>query len=113
MSKIIFFIFAFISFSCSTTNIKSKNKFPISFSDEDGYTKEINTSVTKEFFLWGLLPTSHDLYIDEEMADKGYNGLGNLVIAQSNTISNNIWTLLTFGVYWPQTYNIKGKSLIK
>lgn len=113
MSKILFFIFALTSFSCSTTNIKSKNNFPIDFESKDDHTKEVSASVTKQFFLWGLVPKSHDLYVDEAMANRGYDSIGELVVTQKNTTSDIVWTLLSFGMYLPQTYHIQGKSIIK
>lgn len=79
----------------------------------DGHTKDVSTSVTKEFFLWGLIPKSHDLYVDEAMANRGYDSIANLVVTQKNTTSDVVWSILSFGVYMPQTYQIKGRSLIK
>lgn len=113
MSKILFFIFASTFISCSTTNIKSKNNFPIKFESIDGDTKQVSTSITKEFFLWGMIPRSHDIYIDEVMANRGYESIGDLVVTQKNTTSDIVWSLVSFGVYLPQTYEIKGKSIIK
>lgn len=102
-----------MSFSCSTTNIKSRNNLPIKFSHVEANTKEVNVSVTKEFFLWGMIPNAHDLYIDEALANRGYDSLGDLVVTHKNSTSDIVWMLLTFGVYLPQTYHIKGNSVIK
>lgn len=113
MSKIFLYIFAFILCSCSTTNIKSKNNIPLTFASEEESTKDIKTSVTKEFFLWGMIPRSHDLYIDDALAKRGYDKVTNLVVTQKNRTSDIVWTILSFGVYLPQTFEISGKSTIK
>lgn len=113
MSKVFVFIFALSLCSCSTTNIKSNDNLPITFTADEEHTKEVKAVVTKEFFLWGMVPASHDIYIDSVLANKGYDKVSSLKVTQKNRTSDVVWSILSFGVYWPQTYEIQGKSTLK
>lgn len=113
MGKIIFFILFFAFCSCSTTYIKSQNKIPVTFENKAEHPKDVKVSVTKEFFLWGLIPSHHEIDVDEQLGNKGYESVSDLVVTQKNQRSDVIWTLVTFGMYYPQSYEIQGKTSIR
>ena len=113
MTKVLFLTLTFLFISCANTQIKSTNKIPITFTKKDGFEKDINVVVTKEFFLWGMLPSEHELDVDDEIAKKGFNKASELVVHHKNRTSDVVWSLLTFGVYYPQTFQIKGKGTLR
>lgn len=102
--------------SCSAVQIKSSlsNNSSISFEKQNkNHDKSIDVKVTKDFFLWGLVPRQHEIILEKELGNKGYSEVSEFNIIQKNSSIDFLWMVLTFGVYYPQTYHLKGKSYIK
>jgi hypothetical protein len=74
----------------------------------DEHTQDIEVKVDKEFFLWGLFP-KHEVFIDKELVDSGAETASSVMITNSQSMKNTLWTLFTFGVYYPQTFTINAK----
>jgi hypothetical protein len=99
--------------SCSAIHIKSNNQFPVSFEKQESHTKEVTLDVTREFFLWGLVPTKHEIIVDDEFVKNGHENVADLMVTGKNTHKDVIWSLVTFGLYMPQTYQLTGKVVFK
>lgn len=101
---------------CSNIHFKTDNSefrnTKISFEENSNHNKEVNIKVEKEFFLWGFYP-SHELNIDKEMANQGHQSISSFEIEQRPSTKDVLFTLLTFGVYFPQTYYLAGKTSIQ
>lgn len=113
MIKVLFFTLTFLSLSCANTQIKSSDNVPLSFKKQENFDNEIDIQITKEFFLWGLIPRVHEIDIDKEILNKGVNSATELVVEHKNRTSDVVWSLLTFGVYYPQTFHLKAKTSIR
>ena len=96
-------LFSFIS--CSTIHVKSNDQTTITFDKIKSHKEKIQIKVEKEYFLWGLFP-QHDIYVDQELKAKGFEKVSSLEISKVRETKDLIWTLVTFGVYMPQTYHI-------
>lgn len=106
-------IILIISFiSCSNINYKVENsadsKADISFEENINHNEKVNIKIEKEFFLWGFYP-NHEIKVDDVVAKNGYDSISELVIKEEPSKMNVLFTLLTFGVYYPQTYYLEGK----
>lgn len=97
---------------CSSTLIKSNDKIDLSLNKNLSHKKNINIEIKKEFFLWGLLP-QHELLLDEELGNRGYEFVSSVQVEEKSTMKDALWTLFTFGVYYPKTYVLSGQSFIK
>ncbi len=95
--------------SCSTIHFKSENIIDVSLDERDIHTKDIEVKVEKDFFLLGMFP-KHEIFVDKEFANVGVQSVSSLEITQSNHLKNTLWTIFTFGFYYPKTYIIKAKS---
>lgn len=102
-------ILLFLS-SCSSIDIVSSSKIDVSMNEREEYTNEVELEVDKEFFLYGLVPSTHTLYIDEILKDAGVDSVSNLQVKKVRKTKNGLWALFTFGLYVPETYVIKAKT---
>jgi len=108
VGKLIINLIVLSLFGCSTTHFKSKNTIVVSMDKNDEHTQDIEVKVDKEFFLWGLFP-KHEVFIDKELVDSGAETASSVMITNSQSMKNTLWTLFTFGVYYPQTFTINAK----
>jgi len=84
---------------------------PITFSEKDTHTKEVKVTVSKQFFLLGLIPNQHEVEVDIVFQEKGYESVTDVRITKERSYSNVLWSVLTFGFYYPQTYTLIGNIL--
>ena len=111
MNKSIFIFFILLSISCSQIKIKSSTQSKVSFKKEINAKENILIIKDKDYFLWGLIPT-HELDIGKVLVNKGYTNISSLEISSERNLKNTVLTFLTFGVYCPETYIIKGNTNI-
>lgn len=116
MNRLSLIILLYSCSSCSNIHFKtdnSKNRnTEISFEENKNHKEVVNIKVEKEFFLWGYFP-AHELNIDKELANKGVESISGFEITLRPSPSDFLLTFLTFGVYYPQTYYLAGKSNIQ
>lgn len=108
LSKILLLSITFLSYSCSSIQIESSNKLPLSFSEKDNHTKKIKVEVQRDFYLWGLLPNHHKIDVASELSNKGYESVASIKVRESYTSSNALWGMATFGLWTPKLYTIEG-----
>jgi len=97
--------------SCSTIVYRSKGRIPISFNKSNNHRREIILRGKKDFYLWGLIPNRHYVYIDEIARDSGLKELSRVEIYGIKTIKDSIFTILSFGLYVPSSYQIEAMTL--
>lgn len=115
MNKLGLIILLISTFSCSsiqfkTDNLKNQN-VDITFDKNIKHKDEVRVKIEKKFFLWGSIP-NHEVDVSKVLADKGYDSISSFVIKEEPTAQDMILTLITFGMYYPQTYYLSGNSSI-
>lgn len=78
--------------------------------ERSNYTKEIELEVNKEYFLYGLIPTTHSLDVDEILKDAGIDSVSDLKVIRARRTKNIVWSLVTLGFYMPETYILKART---
>mgnify|MGYP003691932763 CR=1 FL=1 len=76
----------------------------MNYSQGDPNPKSIE--VTKPFYFWGLYPNVQIVDVDREFEAKGFSRVSELKITEIKTTNKILWMALTFGMYYPQTYNL-------
>lgn len=110
MARLGFLIILIFNIGCSAIKIHSSSKVDVSMSEREEYTKEIELEVDKEFFLYGLVPTTHNLNVDKFLKEAGIDSVSELKIIKVRKTRNIAWSLFTLGFYTPETYLIKAKT---
>lgn len=62
----------------------------------------------KEFYLWGLLPKEHDVFIDKVLSEAGLVSAANIQIEEYQTTGDKLWSWISFGLFIPLTYKVRG-----
>lgn len=94
--------------SCTSINYRSKGLISTSFSPRPGHINRSVVEGTKEFYLWGMLPKEHTVYVDEELKNGGLISAANITIEEYQTLGDKFATWLSFGLYIPRHYKVKG-----
>jgi hypothetical protein len=100
--SLVFFI------SCSSIHFSSHNQIPTSFDYKEDKDLHFSVEVSKPFYMWGMYPNKQTVYVDDLFISEGYKSISHLQIAEVNTNEKVMWMLLTFGMYYPQTYMLSG-----
>lgn len=80
---------------------------PTSLGLKDRHGTPVEIILSREFYLWGLLPTEQKVEIDRELAQLGILGAANISIKKYQTLAQSFWTISTFGLYHPVTIQIR------
>jgi len=96
-------------FSCSHTIYTGKGRIPIEIHSDKVSDKIFLThEVEKHSLLWGIVPDR----VHYEMGDLMYKNrvvaIGNLTITEYQSFSDQVWTLLSLGLYVPSHVKIEG-----
>lgn len=94
--------------SCTTIHFRSKNSIPVTFEGNPAQQKEISLSGKRDFFFWGLNPEHHEVFIDDEVRQAGYDGLSKVIIYEQKSAQEILISFLTFGIYLPRSFTITG-----
>lgn len=109
--KYFLFIFIFICLSCSQLEFKTHDKIPTWGQKHQSPSERFVIEGERIFYLWGNYPGQHEVFIDDEIINKGYRMATELSIEEYQTWQNFLWTAFTLGMYVPTNYVIKGKGV--
>lgn len=100
----------FLSFlaSCTTIHFRSKNTIPVTFEGNSKHQKEVSVVGHRHFYFWGIEPDEHEVFIDEEVRQAGYDGISKLVIYEQKNPQDILISFLTLGLYLPRGFTITG-----
>ena len=110
MKNLFGFLFLLSGVSCTTIHFRSNNTVPVSFQGNPKHDKEITVQGARSFTFWGLNPEHHEVLIDEEVRNAGYDGISKLIIYEHKNPQDTLISFLTFGLYMPRAYTITGFS---
>lgn len=99
-----------VTVSCSTTRIFSNSSIPVVFEKVADHTQDISIEVERDFYLWGLIPSTHEIGVDKEFSEKGIDSVANFSIKERFEKTNFVWAIATFGFYMPKSYVLTGKT---
>ena len=87
MNKIISLFFLALTFSCTTIHFRSNNSIPVSFEGNAKYQREVSIEGRRNFYFWGVDPEHHEVYIDEEVRQAGYEGISKVRFQYASAVS--------------------------
>jgi hypothetical protein len=108
--RILPLFFALFLTSCTTIHFRSKNSIPVSFEGNPKHQKEISVVGHRYFYFWGIEPDHHEVFIDEEVRQAGYDGISKVIIYEQKNPQDILISFLTLGFYLPRGYTISGYS---
>ena len=98
----------FLLASCTTIHFRSNNSVPVSFEGNPKHQKEVSIAGQKNFYFWGTDPEHHEVFIDEEVRNAGYDGISKVIIYENKNPQDILISFLSFGLYLPRAYTITG-----
>lgn len=101
----IWILLPFIS-SCTTIEYSSKKVIPTHISVTKNHINRQSISGTKDFYLWGLVPEKHSVFIDDNMRDIGFVSSANTRIEEFQTFKQKMYSIISMGMYIPKSYKI-------
>jgi hypothetical protein len=96
----------FVLASCSSTKFTSNGKIPVKFEADEDHQKEVVIKGDKKFYLWGLVPEQHTVYVDEVIDQAGFEEASGVFIQETREPLNTLIGILSFGLYIPKSYSI-------
>jgi hypothetical protein len=94
--------------SCTTIHFRSSNSIPVSFDGNPNHQREVSIIGHRDFYFWGVEPESHEVLIDEEVRQAGYDSISKVIIYEHKNPQDTLISFLTFGFYMPRGYTITG-----
>lgn len=103
------FLFAILCLqSCAQTSYRSSNSTPSYISVKPNHHHRVSLVGVREFYLWGLIPSHHNVDISEVMSSAGLVTSAGITVEDYQTFSDKIWALMTLGLYIPKHFRLKG-----
>lgn len=100
-----------ISFiGCSTVRFASDDTIPVIFESKEDHTRDISFQVSKDFYLWGLVPGARELLLDKEFGKRGFDSVADVEVREERSGRDLAWTFFSFGFYSPKSFLLKGKA---
>lgn len=93
---------------CGRLQFQSKEGSKVSFYPQSKYSKEVRIKGNRSYYLWGLLPFKHSIFVEDELRKYGHTGLASTRISETLTATDVIWTMFTLGMYAPKSFIIEG-----
>ena len=94
--------------SCTTIHYRSNNSIPVSFEGNPKHKKEVSITGARHFYFWGIDPEHHEVFVDEEVRQAGYDSISKLIIFEHKNPQDTLISFLTLGLYMPRGYTITG-----
>lgn len=114
MKNIIYNLFFLSLLSCSSYKLSSSNlNSKISFNENTTHKKNVRFKVQRNYFLWGKIPAETQINVSKEVEDQGFDEFSSFEMRKVADSSDTFWSILSLGLYIPQTYEISGRTTIK
>ena len=92
--------------SCSQIRYSSTNSIPTYLSTKDNHHSKRYQTGSKKFYLWGLVPREHVVYLDEELSKAGVQSASRVEIEEYQTGLDVFLTYISLGLYKSVHYKI-------
>ena len=97
--------------SCSTVHYQGSGRIPVHvLKDESkGLRRAVAVDIERDYYLWGLFPKETVIEVDKEVMNVlGVTGLESIQVYEYRSFKNMLISWITFGLYLPTDYLIKG-----
>lgn len=101
---------AFLLFSnsaCTTLTFKSYGEFPIHVGPKKYHGEVEVYEGEKDFYLWGIIPYEHKIYLDTIMKNYDFVSVANIEIEEYQSFGNFVLSAVSMGLYIPRNYRVK------
>jgi hypothetical protein len=112
-SKLIWLTILLLVMSCSTIVYRSKGRVPITFDKNNKHRREVILKGSKDFYLWGLVPNRHYVYIDELAQEADLKELSRVEVYEQMTTKDSIFSFLSLGLYSPASFQVEAMTISK
>ncbi len=91
---------------CTTMHFRSSGHTKTLVGVKAGHDHRDQVQGERKFFLWGFIPQSHIVWVDQEVINMGLQSGSNISVRVYQTWGNFLLTVLTFGMYIPKNYEV-------
>jgi hypothetical protein len=106
------FILALVLSACSTIHYASLGKGTVNLADRINLTDTFQVEGDRVFYLWGLYPREHVVWVDQEIYGKtNIVRPGAIKIEEYQTWRNALISVATLGMYVPRNWRLSGKGI--
>tara|TARA_B100000886_G_scaffold161836_1_gene110343 strand:- start:997 stop:1353 length:357 start_codon:yes stop_codon:yes gene_type:complete len=93
--------------SCTTLSFKSYGEYSIFLGPKKGHGEIQEYVGEKDFYLWGVIPFEHTVYIDNVMKEFDFYSIANVEVEEYQSFKNFVLSVLSLGLYVPRNYKVK------
>ncbi|MBF0297920.1 MAG: hypothetical protein HQK51_04330 [Oligoflexia bacterium] len=104
----ILLVLIFISVSCSRITYKNTGDIPVFFTPQNGHNKNFNINSDVDFYLFGLIPKKHTIFLDRLGKIEGFTEISKLEIYEKTSWKDFLYMFFSLGIYTPRTVLISG-----
>lgn len=83
---------------------------PINFGKIEGNQIPIKIERTEGFYLWGFVPSSREVFLDDLLIEHEFTNISSLQITEKFIFSQFVASILTLGLYVPKSFILEGFS---
>lgn len=99
----------FIVSSCTHIRYTTKNTIPLGIQKYELHQERFEILGERDFYLWGKIPADPQVVnLEQEIMNKGFSAASSIYVEEFQSPGNLFITLLTFGLYMPVDYSIRG-----
>ena len=109
-NTIYIFLLAFLLLSnsaCTTLTFKSYGEFPIHIGPKKYHGDLEVYEGEKDFYLWGVIPYEHKIYLDTIMKNYDFVSVANIEVEEYQSFGNFLLSAVSLGLYIPRNYRVK------
>ncbi len=109
MKIIVIFLIFSTYLSCTHIRYVTKETIPLGINKHEMHLTPFEILGERDFYLWGRLPSDPaTVNLEQEIMNHGFSAASSLYIEEFQSPGNFFITLLTFGLYMPVDYAIRG-----
>jgi hypothetical protein len=92
--------------ACTTVHFRSKGQIPVYIGPTDAHVVRRHVIGQIEFYMWGLIPRSHFVLVDELIMDEGFVSAANVASYEYQTFWDLFFSVASLGIYIPKHYRL-------
>ena len=99
-------VFLMLLSSCSQIRYTSSNTIPTYIGTNDGHHTRETATGERIFYIWGLVPREHTVYVDKELSDSGVLSASRIDVKEYQTGLDVFLTYISLGLYKSVHYDL-------
>lgn len=105
-SRLLLLSLLFFGHGCARLKFETTDSIPLSLGPKAGNFVDLEYIGRRDFYLWGLLPTEHEVDVARDLEEIGAQKGSKISVQTLSTWSDYLFTWLTLGMYRPLHYKI-------